>query len=76
MTLRKLVIKLILRVLSSHWHPRPLKIRPPSQPTSTKIIIPSRPKQAHRISTTYQNLLTHILPSEPKASNSEIDSAQ
>ncbi|KIK81657.1 hypothetical protein PAXRUDRAFT_155567 [Paxillus rubicundulus Ve08.2h10] len=53
-------------------------IRPLSQHMSVKIVIviPNRPKQACRISTTHQNPLTLVLPSEPKALNSKIDSAQ
>ncbi|KIK76621.1 hypothetical protein PAXRUDRAFT_169351, partial [Paxillus rubicundulus Ve08.2h10] len=61
-------------------------IRPPSQPMSTKIVIPSGLKQACRISTTCQqahmismtrkNLLTIVLHLEPKASNSKFNSTQ
>ncbi|KAF8833714.1 hypothetical protein BDN67DRAFT_985840 [Paxillus ammoniavirescens] len=51
-------------------------IRPPPQHISTQIDIPSGPKKAHRISTTRQNLLTLLLPSEPKASHSHINSLQ
>ncbi|KIK78946.1 hypothetical protein PAXRUDRAFT_162638 [Paxillus rubicundulus Ve08.2h10] len=51
-------------------------IRPPPQRTSTQVVIPSRPKKAHRISTTRQSLSTLFLPSEPKASHSCLDSVQ
>ncbi|KIK77980.1 hypothetical protein PAXRUDRAFT_17143 [Paxillus rubicundulus Ve08.2h10] len=51
-------------------------IRPPPQRMSTQIDIPSRPKKAHRISTTHQSLSTLFLPSEPKASHSHLDSVQ
>ncbi|KAF8835189.1 hypothetical protein BDN67DRAFT_1015763 [Paxillus ammoniavirescens] len=51
-------------------------IRPPPQCMSAQIDIPSRPKKAPWISTTRQNLSTLLLPSEPKASHSCIDSLQ
>ncbi|KAF8833892.1 hypothetical protein BDN67DRAFT_985724 [Paxillus ammoniavirescens] len=51
-------------------------IRPPPQHMSVQIDIPSGPKKACRISTTRQNLLMILLPSEPKASHSHIDSLQ
>ncbi|KIK93787.1 hypothetical protein PAXRUDRAFT_144297 [Paxillus rubicundulus Ve08.2h10] len=53
-----------------------LPIRPPSQPMSAKIIIPSRLKQACMISATCQNLSMLVLPPEPKAPNSKIYSTQ
>ncbi|KAF8835536.1 hypothetical protein BDN67DRAFT_984559 [Paxillus ammoniavirescens] len=52
------------------------QIRPPPQHMSTQIDIPSGPKKARRISTTQQNLLMILLPSEPKASHSRINSLQ
>ncbi|KIK73589.1 hypothetical protein PAXRUDRAFT_20694 [Paxillus rubicundulus Ve08.2h10] len=51
-------------------------IRPPPQHTSAQIDIPSGPQKAHRISTTRQSLSTLFLPSEPKASQSCLDSVQ
>ncbi|KIK72003.1 hypothetical protein PAXRUDRAFT_120163, partial [Paxillus rubicundulus Ve08.2h10] len=51
-------------------------IRPLPQRTSAQINIPSGPKKARRISTTRQNLSALLLPSEPKASHSRIDSLQ
>ncbi|KIK71879.1 hypothetical protein PAXRUDRAFT_99983, partial [Paxillus rubicundulus Ve08.2h10] len=51
-------------------------IRPPPQRTSAQIDIPSGPTKVCRISTTRQNLSALLLPSEPKASHSRIDSLQ
>ncbi|KIK78048.1 hypothetical protein PAXRUDRAFT_165037 [Paxillus rubicundulus Ve08.2h10] len=51
-------------------------IRPPPQRMSAQIDIPSGPEKACRISTTHQSLSTLFLPSEPKASQSCLDSLQ
>ncbi|KIK85601.1 hypothetical protein PAXRUDRAFT_152669 [Paxillus rubicundulus Ve08.2h10] len=51
-------------------------IRPLPQHMSAQIDIPSGPKKAHRISTTCQNLLMLLLPSEPKVPHSHLDSVQ
>ncbi|KIK96308.1 hypothetical protein PAXRUDRAFT_138725, partial [Paxillus rubicundulus Ve08.2h10] len=58
-------------------------IRPLSQCPSTKIVVPSRPKQhgacyhlTPRTPATCQNISKPILPSEPKTSNDRFDSLQ
>ncbi|KAF9222794.1 hypothetical protein BS17DRAFT_767555 [Gyrodon lividus] len=51
-------------------------VRPLSQCLSAKIVIPSGLKQARRTPATCQNILTLVLPTEPKTSNHKIDSVQ